>query len=162
MASYENMAAMSPNQGYVGGYGPDGGVKGQHIDPNVFRSHPTFQGPSHQVMSYQAMGRPDENEAVAAVPKPVGESASYDNMPTPSETAFDKPAADMGANNIYQASAGGHRKNAGRRNGDGERDILDFFYKKPDPNYVGTYGADYQPQLSKTKMAVAAAALTAV
>ncbi|KAJ2385357.1 hypothetical protein GGI23_006728 [Coemansia sp. RSA 2559] len=156
MATYEDMAAMGASQGYIGGYGPNGG-KGQNIDPNAFRSHPNFQTHSPHLPSYHTMGRPDEKEPAA---NPVGESASYDNLPSPSETAFNKPAADIGS--VKGQGANVSHKARRQGNGDKERDLMDFFYKKPDPNYSGLYGADYEPQISKTKVAVAAAAVVAV
>ncbi|KAJ1667833.1 hypothetical protein EV178_001030 [Coemansia sp. RSA 1646] len=155
---------MNASQGFIGGFGSSG-PKRQNTDPNAFRSHPNFQTPSQQLPPYQTIGRPDEKEAL----KPVGESASYDNLPTPSETAFEKPAADIDMNKAPDAMeshkvATGEGSGGGRHHGNGDRDrgLMDFFYKKPDPTYSGLYGTDYEPQISKTKVAVATVAMAAV
>ncbi|KAJ2468037.1 hypothetical protein GGI02_003823, partial [Coemansia sp. RSA 2322] len=61
---------------------------------------------------------------------PAGESAAYDNHPAPSEsqTVYDQ----------WPNKAGD----------DTDRGLADYFYKKPDPSYTGTYGTDYRPEIS--------------
>ncbi|KAJ2000714.1 hypothetical protein GGI04_004044, partial [Coemansia thaxteri] len=75
---------------------------------------------------------------------PAGESAAYDNHPAPSEsqTVYDQ----------WPNKAGD----------DTDRGLADYFYKKPDPSYTGTYGTDYRPEISKTKVVTAFAAAAAL
>ncbi|KAJ2848364.1 hypothetical protein IWW36_003345 [Coemansia brasiliensis] len=84
----------------------------------------------------------------------VGESASYDNVPNPgdSRTLFDHKSELP--NDGFSPAKPKHAY--------GERGIADFFYKQPDPSYSGMYGTDYQPQISKTKVAIAAASVATV
>ncbi|KAJ1735314.1 hypothetical protein LPJ72_001931 [Coemansia sp. Benny D160-2] len=165
MATYEDAVAMNASQGYIGGYGPSS-TRGRGTDPNMFKSHPNFQTTSQQLPSYHSMGRPDEKAALNS----AGESASYDNLPSPGETAFEKSNGPVTFNDEQAPHASG----SGPQGHGGDRDrglmdfkimdyrVMDFFYKKPDPNYAGTYGTDYEPQISKTRVALAAAAVATV
>ncbi|KAJ2162436.1 hypothetical protein GGF46_000677 [Coemansia sp. RSA 552] len=122
--------------------------------------------------SHPQLGRQDEKPG--GLGHAAGEAASYFNLPqeNDSKTLYeenpmananvDKPAA----NNDYDARSGygdpiassAYGRNDRRHHeGDMERGIADFFYKKPDPSYSGTYGTDYEPQLSKTKVVAATA-----
>ncbi|KAJ1995267.1 hypothetical protein GGI26_000469 [Coemansia sp. RSA 1358] len=148
MSTYGGPAAMNASQGFNYGYG-ESSERRQNTDPNIFKSLPTIQHPSQQLPSYHSIGRPDEKEAL----KPAGESANYDNLSPPSETAYEGPTDGKNAH--------GRNRNKVHEN-DHERGLMDFFYKKPDPSHSGTCSADYEPQISKTKVALATAAMAAV
>ncbi|KAJ2234732.1 hypothetical protein H4R99_004209 [Coemansia sp. RSA 1722] len=45
---------------------------------------------------------------------------------------------------------------------EGTRGLKDYFYKRPQESYSGTYGADYKPEVSKRKVGIAIAAVGAI
>ncbi|KAJ1822704.1 hypothetical protein IWW57_006025 [Coemansia sp. S610] len=103
-------------------------------------------GPSNQRPGRALSSRAHHHAQPRREKDPVlyGESASYDNLPhSETQTAYDRQATQHA----------GYSK---------DRGFTDYFYKKPDPTYTGTYGTDYQPELSKTKVFTATAAVVAL
>ncbi|KAJ2036470.1 hypothetical protein H4S03_003621, partial [Coemansia sp. S3946] len=133
MSTY-NGGNMDSAPEYSHGYGPGGPSHSGHRHGAGYASSSYRQGP-HQGQSKR------EKELIQH-----GEAASYDILPPPSEaqTAFDHHA------NQHKA---GYSK---------DRGMSDYFYKKPDPSYSGTYGTDYQPEISKTKVLTATAVVAAL
>ncbi|KAJ2797307.1 hypothetical protein H4S07_005983 [Coemansia furcata] len=130
MSTY-NGGHMDSAPEYSYGYGPGGssGYRHDNGQASSSRRHGTSQG------------QPRGEKA----PMQQGESASYDNLPPPSEaqTAYDRRTTQHAEYNK-------------------DRSFSDYFYKKPHPSYSGTYGTDYQPELSKTKVLTATAAVAAL
>ncbi|KAJ2329895.1 hypothetical protein IWW51_000317 [Coemansia sp. RSA 2702] len=90
---------------------------------------------------------------------PAGESASYDKLPhnqyhhdnrPPHHASYGKPSQSFvgDSQTLYDQPSRPHRSNTKSRIQEAERNVADFFYKKPDPTYAGMYGTDYEPQIS--------------
>ncbi|KAJ2493637.1 hypothetical protein IWW37_000503 [Coemansia sp. RSA 2050] len=126
MSTY-NGGNMDSAPEYSYGYGPGGSSGHRQEHASSSRAH-------HR-------GQPRKEKD----PVLYGESASYDNLPPPSEA---QTAYDRRTNQHAEYSK--------------DRGFSDYFYKKPDPSYSGTYGTDYQPELSKTKVFTATAAVVAL
>ncbi|KAJ2826911.1 hypothetical protein IWW50_002138 [Coemansia erecta] len=107
--------------------------------------------------SKHGLGRSDEKAPEYA----AGESASYDNIHGDSRTLYDqKPGQRPEHRSEYKPEQ--HKDSFASRLYNSDRNIPDFFYKQPDPTYSGMYGTDYQPQISKTKVAGAVAGVAAL
>ncbi|PIA17076.1 hypothetical protein COEREDRAFT_80783 [Coemansia reversa NRRL 1564] len=119
-----------------------GGPSYNHLE----RSYHHGYGPSGSYIA--PIGRSDE--------KMAGEASSYDLLHDniESQTLYNAQS--------QQQIVDVDRRNDNYNNRTNERGFKDFFYKKPDPSYSGLYGTDYEPQISKSKVAVAAATAAAL
>ncbi|KAJ2785968.1 hypothetical protein H4R18_000183 [Coemansia javaensis] len=103
-----------------------------------------------------------------------GESAAYDDQPLgrndEAQTLYDAKRSG-GSGSKYpmmdEKRASGHpymsreRMGGERQGAHDSRGIVDYFYKKPDPTYMGPY-EEYEPQISRTKVLMVSAAVAAV
>ncbi|KAJ2078156.1 hypothetical protein H4R24_004682 [Coemansia sp. RSA 988] len=114
------------------------------------RSYSHGYGPSNAYVP--PPGRSDE--------KMVGEASSYDLLHDniESRTLYDAQQQSQPQLGLVDVD----KKNDNYNNRITERGFKDFFYKQPDPSYVGMYGTDYEPQVSRSKVAAAAATAAAL
>ncbi|KAJ2911259.1 hypothetical protein GGI21_000042 [Coemansia aciculifera] len=121
---------------YSYGYGPGGGSgHGQdHSHRHASSQSGHRHGPSR---SHSKMGHGGEKAQHLH-----GESATYDNIPgyapSESQTVYDNQGQ-------HQQRRSGHQYSSDETK---DRGIADYFYKKPDPSYSGTYGTDYHAEIS--------------
>ncbi|KAJ2460782.1 hypothetical protein GGF42_000618 [Coemansia sp. RSA 2424] len=149
MSTY-NGGNMDSAPEYSYGYGPGGPSHGQDHGHGHSHRHASGQGHSHGASSHrhgpsQGHSKRERGEKGQHL---HGESASYDNIPgyAPSE-----------GHTVYD-NQNGHQYSDDTK----DRGVADYFYKKPDPSYSGTYGTDYHPEISKTKVFTATAAVVAL